>query len=392
MTSKLPGNKYAAGIGAAFLMATSAIGPGFITQSVVFTQQLFTSFAFVILISIVLDIAAQLNIWRIICVSGLRAQDLANKVLPGAGYVLAILVVLGGIAFNIGNIGGCGLGVNVMTGMDTTYGAIISGVIALFIFWFKEFGKSMDLFTKILGVVMLLLTLYVALQSHPPVMAAIKHSIMPEKIDARSIVTLVGGTVGGYISFAGAHRLLDSGTKGVAALPQITRGSVLGIVMASAMRILLFLAALGVVAAGVVLSNSNPAETVFSTAAGNIGRVIFGLVLWAAAITSVVGAAYTSVSFLRSFHPWLEANNRWLIIGFIILSTVLFVLIQKPPKEILVMVGALNGLILPVSLGLMLLASHRRKLFGNYQHPLWLRIAGWAVVVLMGWMGVVAFT
>ncbi len=391
MQSKLFDKKYATSIGAAFLMATSAIGPGFITQTTVFTKQLFTSFAFVILISILLDIAAQLNIWRIICVSGLRAQDLANKVIPGAGYVLAILVVLGGIAFNIGNIGGCGLGINVMTGLDTTYGAILSGIIALFIFWFKEFGKSMDLFTKILGVVMLLLTLFVALQSHPPVLNALKHSIIPETINTKAIVTLVGGTVGGYISFAGAHRLLDSGTIGEAALLQITRGSIVGIIMASAMRILLFLAALGVVAAGVVLSETNPAETVFSSAAGNVGRIIFGLVLWAAAITSVVGAAYTSVSFLRSFHPWLEANNRLLIMGFIILSAILFVLIQKPPKEILIAVGALNGLILPVSLGLMLLASHHTKLFGNYQHPWWLRIVGWLVVAVMGWMGFNAF-
>ena len=29
-----------------------------------------------------------------------------------------------------------------------------------------------------------------------------------------AIITLVGGTVGGYISFAGAHRLLDAGLGG----------------------------------------------------------------------------------------------------------------------------------------------------------------------------------
>jgi len=383
--------KYTASIGAAFLMATSAIGPGFITQTTFFTQQLFTSFAFVILISVVLDIVAQLNIWRIICVSGLRAQDIANKVIPGAGYVLSILVISGGLCFNIGNIAGCGLGITVLTGWPVVYGAVISGFLALCIFWFKEFGKGMDLFTKVLGVVMLLLTLYVAIQSHPPIVDALKNTIIPERFDIKSIVTLVGGTVGGYISFAGAHRLLDSGTKGEASLKQITNGSVLGIAMASAMRILLFLAALGVVATGVVLSGSNPAETVFATAAGNIGRLIFGLVLWAAAITSVVGAAYTSVSFLSTFHPWLQKNERWLIIGFILLSTLLFILIQQPPKDILVAVGALNGLILPISLGLMLLAANRKMLLGTYRHPIWMQVAGWIVVGLMSWLGFEAF-
>ena len=87
-------------LGAAFLMATSAIGPGFLTQTATFTQTLLASFGFVILLSILLDIGAQLNIWRIIAVSEQRAQDIANKVLPGAGYLLALLIVMGGLALN----------------------------------------------------------------------------------------------------------------------------------------------------------------------------------------------------------------------------------------------------------------------------------------------------
>ncbi|HNF44941.1 MAG TPA: hypothetical protein PLT49_14755, partial [Ferruginibacter sp.] len=68
-------------LGAAFLMATSAIGPGFITQTTKFTAELKGSFGFVILISVLMDIGAQLNIWRIISVSKLYAQDIANRVL-----------------------------------------------------------------------------------------------------------------------------------------------------------------------------------------------------------------------------------------------------------------------------------------------------------------------
>lgn len=118
-------------------MATSAIGPGFLTQTTVFTQQLAASFGFVIVISVLLDIGAQMNIWRIIAVTEKRAQLIANELLPGLGYVLAGLIVIGGLAFNIGNIGGCGLGLQVLTGMDPLYGSMISCVIALFIFWNK---------------------------------------------------------------------------------------------------------------------------------------------------------------------------------------------------------------------------------------------------------------
>ena len=216
-------SKNSAILGAAFLMATSAIGPGFLTQTSLFTEQLLTSFGFVILISILLDIGAQLNIWRIVTVSENRAQDIANKIFPGLGFFLAFLIAFGGLIFNIGNIAGCGLGLNVLTGIDPKYGAMISCVIALGIFWYKEAGRLIDGFSKWLGILMIGLTIYIAFVSHPPIGEALYRTVWPEKIDAVKIVTLVGGTVGGYISFAGAHRLIDANIKGKVNLPQVTK-------------------------------------------------------------------------------------------------------------------------------------------------------------------------
>ena len=373
--------------GAAFLMATSAIGPGFLTQTTVFTQSLLASFGFVILISVLLDIVAQLNIWRILAVTGKPAQDIANDVMPGLGYVLSLLIVLGGLAFNIGNIGGCGLGLHVLTGLPNTTGALISCGIALFIFWMKEFSSLMDSFTKVLGILMILLTLYVAISSSPPVMDAIHHSFVPEQINAKAIVTLVGGTVGGYICFAGGHRLLDAGLTGVSSLPQVSKSAVTGICVTAVMRIVLFLAVLGVVSKGHLLDSSNPPAAVFKIAAGELGYRFFGVVMWCAAITSVVGAAYTSVSFLRTFHPWIEKNYRVLISVFIIFSTMIYISIGNP-VSILVTVGALNGLILPIALGVMLIVIKHKPIMG-YKHPQWLNISGWLVVLVMIYFSIV---
>lgn len=373
-------------LGAAFLMATSAIGPGFLTQTTVFTSQLAASFGFVILMSIILDIGAQMNIWRIIAVSEKRAQDIANMVFPGLGYILAFLIVIGGLAFNIGNVGGAGLGVNVLFGISPEMGALLSGIIAILIFVIKEAGKAMDRFTQIAGFVMIGLTVYVAITSQPPLGEAVARTFVPEKIDVRAIVTLVGGTVGGYITFAGGHRLLDAGIKGKEALPDVTKGAVSAIGIASIMRVVLFLAAFGIVAQGLTLDPKNPPASVFQLAAGNVGYKIFGIVMWAAAITSVVGAAYTSVSFIRTFSPTLEKYHRAIIISFIAISTCVFVLIGKPVK-VLVLVGALNGLILPLSLGVMLVAAYKTKIVGDYKHPAWLTVFGVIIVVAMAIMG-----
>jgi Mn2+/Fe2+ NRAMP family transporter len=374
-------------LGAAFLMATSAIGPGFLTQTTVFTEKLAASFGFVILISIIIDIGAQLNIWRIIAVSEKRAQDIANDVLPGLGYFLAILIVAGGLAFNIGNIGGAGLGTNVLFGVSPEMGALFSGIVAIGIFLVREAGKLMDRFTQILGFVMIALTVYVMFTADPPVGEAITKTFAPDTIDFLAIVTLVGGTVGGYITFAGGHRLLEAGVKGKEALPEITKSSVSAIGIASIMRIFLFLAALGIVAQGLQLDPSNPPASVFQLAAGNIGYKIFGVVMWAAAVTSVVGAAYTSVSFIRTLHPVFEKYHKWFIVGFIAVSTFVFVVIGKPVK-ILVLVGSLNGLILPIALGVMLIAAHKTKIVGDYKHPLWMTLFGLFIVIAMSYMGI----
>lgn len=373
-------------LGAAFLMATSAIGPGFLTQTSLFTEQLLTSFGFVILISVLLDIGAQLNIWRIVAVSESRAQDIANKVFPGLGFFLAALIAFGGLVFNIGNIAGCGLGLNVLTGIDTKTGAVISCMIALGIFWYREAGKLIDNFTKLLGLIMIALTAYIAFSSHPPVGEALYRTIWPEKIDMMKIVTLVGGTVGGYISFAGAHRLLDAGIKGQKNLSQITRSSVSGILITSLMRFILFFAALGVVSQGIKLSPANPAASVFQSAAGGLGYKFFGVVIWSAAITSVVGASFTSVSFWKTLVPAVKNNEKMVISTFILFSTVIFVAIGNP-VTLLILAGAVNGLILPVALAVMLLAANNSSVMKQYRHPRFLQLIGWLVVAAMAYMG-----
>ncbi len=373
-------------LGAAFLMATSAIGPGFLTQTAVFTAQLGASFGFIILLSVLIDAIAQLNIWRVITVADQPAQQIANRVLPGLGYAIASLVFLGGMAFNIGNLAGAGLGLNVLFGLDVSYGAILSAGIAIAIFIYKEAGKAMDWFAKGLGLLMILLTLFIAYKSKPPMVETLWRSVAPTQFSFAALLTIVGGTVGGYITFAGAHRLLDARVTGIQNLPAVNRGAISAIGIASLMRILLFLAALGVISMGHTLDPSNPPASIFRLASGEIGYKLFGLVMWSAAITSVVGSAYTSVSFIRNFHPKITQRNREIIIGFILVSCVIYGIVGQPVKTLIV-VGALNGMILPIALGIMLVAAYRPNIVGTYRHPRWLSIVGGAIVILMAWMG-----
>ncbi len=377
-----------AALGAMFLMATSAIGPGFLTQTSVFTVQMGAALGFAILISILIDIAVQLNVWRVLTVSGKRANELGNIVLPGLGWALAALVFIGGVAFNIGNIAGAGLGTNAMFGLDAKLGGLLSALVGIGIFLSKKAGVALDRIIVILGAVMILLMLYVAIASNPPVGEALKQTVLPDDIDFFVITTLVGGTVGGYITFAGAHRLIDSGITGPENAGRVTRISVSGVIVTGIMRILLFLAVLGVVATGVALAEDNTAADAFHQAAGEVGLRMFGMVLWAAGVSSVVGAAYTSITFVttQSIQP---RNRNLLTVAFIAVCAVIFLILGTAPQTLLIFAGAFNGVILPIAFALVLwVAWKRRDLLKGYSYPKWLLVVGVVVLVLeiyLGW-------
>ena len=379
-------------LGAIFLMATSSIGPGFITQTTAFTVQLGAAFAFAILISILVDIAIQTNVWRVIGVSGMRAQELGNATLPGLGYVMAFLLLVGGVVFNIGNIAGNGLGMNIMTDIDVRIGAVILSVVAIGIFLSKRAGVAMDRVVVFLGALMILLTLYVALTSGPPVGSALKNSVLPEQVEPLAITTLIGGTIGGYIIYAGVHRLLDAGVAGPSHLRQLTQGAVTGILVTGVMRVILFLAILGVVSAGASLDPESQAASAFESAAGIVGYRLFGVVFSAAALTSVIGVSYTTVTFLTSRTKTPPRTTNLMVVGFITLCTILYLLIGTAPAQLLVFAGAFNGILLPVGIGVMLwVAWRRRDLLHGYHYPKWLAGIGtvaWLVTIYLAFNSV----
>ncbi|EFB71308.1 hypothetical protein PROVRUST_07490 [Providencia rustigianii DSM 4541] len=385
-------------IGAIFLMATSAIGPGFITQTATFTVTLGAAFAFGILASIIIDFVVQQNIWRVVTLTKMHSSDIANATIPGSGYVLAVLVIFGGLIFNIGNIAGAGLGLNALVGLDPKWGGLLSALLAIYIFSSRKASTFIDRLIIVLGLVMIGLTLFVMFASNPPVGEALRQSVLPDTVDFAMITTIVGGTVGGYICYAGAHRLLDKGEVGVENIQAVASAATKGIVVVGIMRYVLFLAILGVVASGVTIDisgkSANPASQAFQAAAGNYGLRIFGLILWAAALTSVIGAAYTSMSFLKAFKSSITERQRNIsTIIFIAVSLAIYLLMGTAPAALLVFAGGFNGLILPIGLSIFVyIAWKRADLMSGYHYPRWLLWSGVVTCALTWYMGAMSVT
>ena len=195
-------------------------------------------------------------------------------------------------------------------------------------------------------------------------------------VDVKPTLAVAGAT------YAGAHRLIESGTAGPENLRTISRGSVNGILVTGVLRILLFLGILGAVAGGAQLSKADPAGSAFEFALGPVGLQLFGVVLWTAGMTSTIGASFTSATFLRTLSGVVDRRFNLTISAFITICTVAFLLLGQTPSALLVFAGAFNGLILPFGLGLLLWVGWRRRdLLAGLRQPAWLLVIGTAAFV-----------
>ena len=140
---------------------------------------------------------------------------------------------------------------------------------------------------------------------------------------------------------------------------------------------------LGIITTGVTLDPANPAADAFRHGAGDIGYFIFGLVLFVASITSVVGNSYMAISLIKTLFPIVARNEKTWCVGFIILTTVGTVLMNMPIL-LLMLAGLVNSVILPIVLATMLAATRQKKIVGDYKHPLYLTAIGITIVIVMG--------
>ena len=132
----------------------------------------------------------------------------------------------------------------------------------------------------------------------------------------------------------------------------------MGIGIATIVRVFLFLAVLGVVvetatSAGFIHWIRTTRQRTHSSSAR--ARSATASSVWCSCVRrshQSWGCAYTSVSFLKTFHKSIEKHENAFIVGFIALSTVVMAFLGQP-AVLLVLAGAVNGLILPITLGRM---------------------------------------
>ena len=69
-------------------------------------------------------------------------------------------------------------------------------------------------------------------------------------------------------------------------------------------------------------------------------------------------------------------------------STIVYAFIGQPVM-LLILAGSLNGLILPLTLGTILIGANRKNIVGDdYKHPIWLTVLGVIAAVATLYLGI----
>jgi Mn2+/Fe2+ NRAMP family transporter len=367
---------------AATIMATSAVGPGFLTQTTVFAEKLLYNLGFVIVLSIAIDIVAQVAIWKTLTFANTSIQKLANTLVRGLGPAIIVFIAFGGLVFNVGNLAGTGMGMNAMFDIPQFTGTLISAIIVGILFYRNNFLPKVDFFMKIMAVAMIALLVLMVLKADVDMFKAFRFTFSPEKIDVKATITLVGGTVGGYITFAGAQRLLDAGVVGKENQKKVERSAYTGILFTGVFRYFLFIGVLSVVLMGTVLKPDNPVGTIFESYFGSWGKMLFGVMIWAASVTSVVGATYTSLAFLKDLSPTFVTYKKQWALGFVAVSLLINFIFGRP-VNLLIFAGYLNAFILPIGLVVVLLSLRKTHAFKGIRISPVLEVAAWGIVGLL---------
>ena len=184
-------------------------------------------------------------------------------------------------------------------------------------------------------------------------------------------------------------RLIDAGITGQEHLKDVRRAAIMGMSVDALVRVLLFLAVLGVVSMGFVLDPKDPAGSAFLLGAGEIGHKLFWYRIPSVLpLTSVVGLP-THLSFLKTPFKVVEKNEK-LTIGMapiFLFPTCILIFIGKP-ASLLILAGSVNGLIFAGYIGGYAFATHKSEIVGAYKHNKLLYYTGWIVVLVTAYIGV----
>ena len=387
-------------IGPGALVAAAFIGPGTVTACTLaganFGYALLWALAFATIATIILqDMAARLGAGARL---GLGEALLEISDIAWVKWLVAALVftalAIGNSAYEAGNLTGSAIGFQSAvsnTSLDRRWFVLALAGVAAGILLIGKY-KLME---RILIVLVLLMSAAFVISAVlvGPELAAVFSGFVPSLPEGSVLtaVALIGTTIVPYNLFLHAAACRQRWESG-AGIAEARTDTVISVGLGGLVSILIVAtAAASLFGTGIEVLNAGDMAVGIEPLFGSAARVMLGIGLLAAGLTSAITAPMATAYVLGEIlQKPANSNTRFFkvtALSIIVLGSLIAMLNIKP-VSLIVIAQVANGLLLPIIATLLLFIMNRKKLLGEYANGVWSNIAGAAIVLLTLGLGI----
>ena len=383
-------------IGPGMLIAAAFIGPGTVTTCI----RAGVDWKFGLLWALLLSVLATLVLQEMAGRLGLSTHEgipglIRKKITRPAlryfllGIILAA-IVLGNAAYEAGNISGAVLGLEAIFGKGAlTSRAIVSGVLAFLLLWFRSSRLLERIFTGLV-LLMSLSFLLTAFLTRPDPAEMLKGLFLPEVNGTAllTVIALIGTTVVPYNLFLYTS-LVSEKWKTVDSIALMRRDILFSVSIGGlvSMAIVITAAGSGVESVQGILDLARGLEPVY----GRMARYGLGVGLFAAGITSAITAPLAAAFVARQCFGWPSDRKNWkfrLIWMIVLLVGVGSLSLDVRPLEVIFFAQVANGILLPVIAFFLWWAINQSSLMGTYMNSRIQNLVSALVLILVTFLGI----
>lgn len=385
-------------LGPGFLIVGSFIGPGTVTSSTKagadYGFQLFWCIIFSVIAVIVMQgMAARLGIVTQMGLAENLVKDFEDRpvlrnLLCG---LVAVAITIGGFAYMSGDLTGTAIGISALTGISTRIIAPVWGLCILLLLSFA--GDALKYLEKLLGacVIIMAVVFLVTMVVVKPDVSSLLAGCVPNvpKGGLMTCLSLIGTTVVPYNMFlhaASAKRTWHStdelplcrfGTN----VPMIIGGIVTGAIMVTAATVM----------QGMPVRNAMDMSIQLEPTLGIYAKPFMAIGLVAAGVSSAVCTPMGVSYVLAGLFGWKtnRSDKRYTITNFLVLITGIIIAgAGFNPIALIMTAQGVNGIVLPVVVGVTIYLTARRKIMGNFANSALENILGAGIFIVSLILGV----
>lgn len=391
-------------LGPGLIIAAAFIGPGTITTA----SKAGASYGFVLLWALVFSTIATIILQEmsgrlgIVTRKGLgeALRQIKQPLLRLVAIILVIAAIFfGNTAFEMGNITGAAIGLEVATNISSQ---IWAGMIAIFAFLllilgaYKLIEKVLILLVSLIGFAFLTTTIMVIITQPNHLLSLLKGMIIPTLPEGSLliVIALIGTTLVPYNLFLQANAVVEKWPESVATKQAVNESrfdTVISIALGGI--ITLGVASTSAAILGTQNANIDNIETMIKLLEpllGNAAKYCFALGFFGAGLSSTLTAPLATAYAVSGTLGWKInfQNSRFRAIWIIVLVVgSILAITGKRPIESILFAQAANGLLLPFVATFLLLVMNSPSL-GEFRNHKTANLLGFCVVFVAFGLGI----